>query len=137
MYLLYAAILDCLETFLGFLQSVSWFSCNGCNQFCGDLQKLPRLNQWYANILFSSTSSILPPELIIFFFFYSFLVPKKWIKLINCESCIVIIMISIIKNHIEFPYKMMELNVVAGNPFRESMYPYGRFSRLPEHSSHI
>ena len=30
----------------------------------------------------------------------------------------------------------MELNVVTGNPSRESMYPNGRFSRLPEHSSH-
>ena len=31
----------------------------------------------------------------------------------------------------------MELNVVTGyHPSRESMYPNGRFSRLPEHSSH-
>ena len=36
----------------------------------------------------------------------------------------------------EFPYEMVELSVVKGNPSRGSMYPNERFSRLPEDSSH-
>ena len=64
--LLYAAIFDCDKslTVLRFLQSVSWFSCNGCKQLCGALQKLPRLNRWYAHTLFWSASSTLPRELL-------------------------------------------------------------------------
>ena len=66
--LLYTAIFDCLKSLTLTFSSISFlFSYNECKQLCGVLRKVPRLNWWFAHILFSSTSSTLPRELINYF----------------------------------------------------------------------